>query len=171
MDFLELAKKRYSVREFSDKPVEDEKIAKILEAARIAPTAKNSQPHKIFVLRSEEALKKANEVSPCIYGAPLVFVIGYDKERAVSVPAREDYNFGEMDSSIVATHMILEATEQGLGSCWVGMFDIDKVTEILGLDENTKIATLMPVGYPAEGCMPADRHTMYRPDDEVVEYL
>ena len=170
MTFMELAKKRFSVRSFKDTPVEDEKIEKILEAARVAPTAKNMQPHKIFVVRDPKVLEGLNIASPCIYGAPLVFAIGYDTVRAYRAEKR-GYTFGELDSGIVATHMILEATEQGLGSCWVGLFDVDKVAEVLNLPENIKIVTLMPVGYPTDDCVPADRHTIYRPDEEVVEYL
>lgn len=171
MTFLELAKKRFSVRAFKSTPVEDEKIAKILEAARIAPTAKNSQPHRIYVVREPKVLAGMNEASPCIYGAPLVFAIGYDTERTVKVSERRGYTFGEMDSGIVTTHMMLEVTDLGLGSCWVGKFSPDKVSEVLNLPENIKITALLPVGYPTDDCVPADRHTIYRPDEEVVEFL
>lgn len=171
MDFLELAKKRFSVRSFKSTPVEEEKIAKILEAAKVAPTAKNTQPHKIYVVRDPKVLAGMNEASPCIYGAPLVFAIGYDTERTAKVAERRGYTFGEMDSGIVTTHMILEATDQGLGSCWVGMFIPEKVAEVLDLPENIKITALLPVGYPSDDCVPADRHTIYRPDEEIVTYL
>lgn len=171
MGFLELAKKRFSVRSFKNTPVEDEKISKILEAARVAPTARNSQPQKIYVVREPEVIKGLKKASPCIYGAPLVFAIGYDTERTAKVDERRGYTFGEMDSGIVTTHMILEATDQGLGSCWVGMFVPEKVAEVLDLSENIKITALLPVGYPADDCVPADRHTIYRPDEEIVTYL
>ena len=169
-DFMELAKARYSVRKFKDTAVEADKIAAILEAAKIAPTAKNYQPQKIYVLQSEEALKKANKASPCIYGAPLVFAVAYDPARAAHVAERADYNFGEVDASIVQTHMMLEAADLGLGSCWVGKFG-DNAAEILGLPEGIVLEGLLPVGYVADDCEPADRHTIYRPDEEMVEYL
>lgn len=171
MDFLDLAKKRFSVRSFKSTPVEDEKIAKILEAAKVAPTARNSQPQKIYVVRKPEIIEGLKKASPCIYGAPLVFVIGYDTERTAKVSERRGYTFGEMDSGIVTTHMIFEATDLGLGSCWVGMFIPEKVSEVLNLPENIKITALLPVGYPSDDCVPADRHTIYRPDEEIVTYL
>ena len=117
MDFMELAKARYSVRSFKNTPVEDEKIAKILEAAKIAPTAKNAQPQKIYVLKSADSVVAINDNCRCIYGAPLVFAIGYDESRVFGISDERVYGFGEIDSSIVTTHMMLEAAELGLGSC------------------------------------------------------
>lgn len=169
--FMDLALERYSVRSFKSTPVEQEKIDAILKAARIAPTARNSQPQKIYVLKSEEAIRKINDNCRCIYGAPLVFAIGYDKSRICGVDEDRVYGFGEIDSTIVTTHMILEATEQGLGSCWVGLFHDADVREALGISDEVRITSLLPVGYAADDCVPADRHTEYRSDEEVVEYL
>lgn len=171
MDFMELAKARYSVRKYKTVQVEDEKIRKILEAGMVAPTAKNSQPQKIYVLKSEDALKKINEVSPCIYGAPLVFMVGYDIDRAASLKDRPDYDFGEMDASIVTTHMMLEAADLGLGSCWVGKFNDVEVEKKFDLPENVHIRALLPVGYPADDSEPIEMHFNCRPDEEVIEYL
>lgn len=171
MSFIELAKARYSVRAFKDTPVEEEKVAAILEAARVAPTAKNSQPQKIFVARSPEALAILNEESPCIYGAPLVFVVGYDKERECAVSdARPGYTFGEQDATIVQTHMMLEAADLGLGSCWVGYYQ-STVGEKLGLGENVVVTGLLPVGYIQDGRGPAHKHEEFRPDEEMVSYI
>ena len=171
MTFLELAKARYSVRAFKNTPVEKEKIEAILEAAKIALTAKNSQPQKIYVAQSAEALAIINEESPCIYGAPVVFVIGYDKNRECKVEdVRPGYGFGEQDASIVQTHMILEAADQGLGSCWVGYYK-ETIREKLGLPENVEVTGLLPVGYPADSAEPSPRHTLYRDDAEMVEYI
>lgn len=171
MTFMELAKERYSVRMFKSTPVEQEKIDKILEAAKIAPTAKNSQTQMIYVIKSPEALEKINSVCKCIYGAPLVFAIGYKKDETFGVAEDRVYGFGEIDSTIVTTHMMLEAWEQGIGSCWVGLFHDDEVHEALGLPENIRITSLMPMGYAAPLCKPSDRHETYRPDEEMVEYL
>lgn len=171
MDFLELAKNRYAVRAFSDKMPDDSEIDKILEAAKLAPTAKNNQPQQIYVLKSEEAIAKINSLTPCIYGAPLVFIIAYDENKAAQVPSRGGYNFGELDTGIVGTHMMLEAAALGLGSCWVGMFNDVEVQEAFDLPSNIHVTAILPVGYPAEGCEPADRHTIYRADSEMVEFL
>lgn len=171
MSFMELAKARYSVRSFKNTPVEQDKIDAILEAARIAPTAKNSQPQKIYVLKSKEAVEKINTVCRCIYGAPLVFAVGYEKSRIFGESEERHYGFGEVDSTIVTTHMMLEAQEQGLGSCWVGLFHDEEVRGLFDIPDNVRITALMPMGYPADDCVPADRHTEYRDDSEVVEYL
>lgn len=171
MGFMKLAKERFSVRSFKNTPVEDEKIEKILEAARIAPTAKNSQPQKIFVLKSPEAVEKINTVCRCIYGAPLVFAVGYDKAEIFGVSDERHYGFGEVDSTIVTTHMMLEAADLGLGSCWVGLFRDEEVRNLFDIPDDIRITALMPMGYPADDCKPSDRHEAYRPDEEVVTYL
>lgn len=164
MTFIELAKARYSVRSFKDTPVEEEKLAAILEAGRIAPTARNNQPQRIYVVKSNEMLAKMNEVSPCIYNAPLVLAVCYDEEAQAR-------NFGEMDASIVCTHMMLEAWELGVGSCWVGRFDADKCAAALGLPPTERPVALLPLGYAAEGAQPAPQHTSRLAAEETVKYV
>ena len=109
MSFLELAKERYSVRSYANQPVEQEKIDLILEAAKLAPTAVNYQPQKIYVLKSEAAMAKINRLCRCIYGAPLVFLICSDERKTWKSQTEWGYSSGEMDCSIVCTHMMLEA--------------------------------------------------------------
>ncbi len=169
MDFRDLAAARYSCRKFKPEPVEDNKIADILNAAKLAPTAKNGQPQKIWVLKSKEALEKINSVCKCIFGAPVVFVVGYDRERDWKNPLMPPYHSGETDAAIVCTHMMLEACDIGLGSCWVGFFSADEVKKALGLPENVTVTALLPVGYP--DAEPSERHTLYRDDPEIVEYM
>ena len=170
-DFLTLAAERYSVRSFKPDPVSDEDIVKILEAAKLAPTARNDQPQKIYVLKSPEAIEKINSVSPCIYGAPLVFAIGWDPAIAAPSNIEEGYCMGDIDSTIVCAHMILEAADLGLGSCWVGRFVSEEVKAALGLPAEVKIRHLLPVGYPTDDCVPAPKHTDYRPMDTIVTEL
>lgn len=164
MTFLELAKSRYSVRGFKDTPVEEEKLSAILEAGRIAPTACNNQPQKIYVIKSEEMLAKMRECSPCIYNAPVVLAICYDTTAQAT-------HFGEMDASIVCTHMMLEAWELGIGSCWVGMFDPAKLSAALELPETICPAALLPIGYAAEGIAPAPQHSSYRDISETITFM
>ena len=109
--FMQLAKDRFSVRYYAKTPVEQEKIDAILGAARIAPTAKNLQPFHIYVLKSAEAISKINKLSRCAYEAPVVFVVCYDRSKAWVSPFDANDNSGVMDTSIVGTHMMLEATE------------------------------------------------------------
>ena len=170
-DFLTLAKERYSVRKYKKDPVEQEKIDLILEAAKVAPTACNYQPQKIFVLKSEESRKKLAEVCPCLFDAPLVFVIGYDTGLAASGKVCPGYNFGPTDAAIVCAHMVFEAQDLGLGSCWVGYFENAEVKRVLNLPENVMVCDLLPVGYPAEDAVPAALHTQYRPLEDTVTEL
>ena len=122
MNFLDLAKSRYSVRSYSDADVEQEKLDKIVEAAMLAPTACNNQPQRIYLLHSADALAKIRSLTPCTYDAPAVFMICSDSSRSWHSPFDSGYESGEMDASIVCTHMMLEAQELGLGSCWVLLF-------------------------------------------------
>ena len=156
--FLQLAKERFSVRYYAKTPVEQEKIDAILEAARVAPTAKNLQPFQIYVLKSEEAIAKINKLSRCAYNAPVVFLVCYDKSKAWVSPFDANDNSGVMDASIVGTHMMLEATDQGLGSCWVKFFDPKKVAAAFGIPGNLTPSFLLDVGYPLKGATPNKMH-------------
>ena len=172
MDFMELAADRYSVRSFSDKPVEQEKIDLILKAAQLAPTAVNFQPQMIYVLKSEAALVKINRLCRCIYGAPLVFLICSDERKTWKSQTEPGYSAGEMDCSIVCTHMMLEAWELGVGSVWVRLFDVNKVAKAFDLPPYIKPICLLPVGYATEDCKPyAPWHNVYREISEFTEVL
>ncbi|MBR1731391.1 MAG: nitroreductase family protein [Ruminococcus sp.] len=172
MDFLELAADRYSVRSFSDKPVEQEKIDLILKASQLAPTAVNYQPQKIYVLKSEEALEKINSLCRCIYGAPLVFLICSDERKTWKSQTEPGYSAGEMDCSIVCPHMMFEPWELGIGSVWVRLFDVEKVAKAFNLPPYIKPICLLPVGYATESCVPyAPWHNVYRDISEFTEVL
>ena len=172
MDFMELAKERYSVRSYSGKPVEQEKIDLILKAAQLAPTAVNFQPQRIYVLKSEEAMAKINRLCRCIYGAPMVFLICSDERKTWKSQTERGYSSGEMDCSIVCTHMMLEAWDLGIGSCWVRGFDKNKIAEAYGLPENLEPVAFLPLGYPAEGSHPAKGwHDKRKSLEETVEWL
>lgn len=170
--FLELAEARYSVRAFRpDAAVEEEKTAAILRAAQLAPTACNNQPQKIYAVRTPELLEKLSAVTPCIYHAPLVFVVCFDESRSAKGKVTPGYDFGYTDAAIVCTHMMLEAFEQGLGSCWVGWFAEQDVKAALGLPEHIRVADLLPVGYPARDAKPSGMHTDTRTLDDMAEFL
>ena len=170
MTFQELAKARYSVRAYKDTPIEEEKLNLILEAGRIAPTACNNQPQKIYVAKSEEARKKLASVSRRTFDAPVILVVCYDRDRNWKNPLMPGYESGETDAAIVCTHMMLQAAELGIGSCWVGMFNAQQVSEALGLPENVTVSALLPMGYAAENAQPAPLHSQYREfADTIVE--
>lgn len=168
-DFLTLAAERYSVRKYSSTPVEQEKIDKILEAGKLAPTAANTQPQTVFVLKSDSAIAKANKISPCIFGAPHAFLICYDDTRVCG--RGEQDNWGDTDCAIVLTHMMLEAWNLGVGTCMVGMFKPEDAIREFNLPSNLHPLLLMPFGYPAEDSKPAPQHSEYRPMDVLVKEL
>ncbi len=170
MNFTELCATRYSVRKFAAIPVEPEKIQAILETGRLAPTAKNLQPQHIYVLRSEEAISKIRSVTQCAYNAPVVLVIcGRVSEGWVN--PFDNVNHTETDTSIVTCHMMLKATELGLGTVWVGWFDPEKVSAVLELPEGDVPFALLPVGYPADDAAPMPAHFSRKPLEETVTYL
>ena len=167
--FMELAKERYSVRAFKSDPVEEEKIALILEAAGIAPTARNRQPQKIYVVKSPEMMAKLNEISPCMYGAPHCFVVCSD--NAVAARREGNGNWGEVDATIVITQMMLEAQQLGLGTCLVGKFGQKALSKALNLPDNEVPVLMMPFGYPSDDALPSPRHDSRKSLEEIVEYL
>ncbi|MDE6868057.1 MAG: nitroreductase family protein [Clostridia bacterium] len=171
MDFIDLAKSRYSVRSFSDKKVENEKLELILEAGRVAPTACNNQPQKIYVLQSEKAIEKLKEVSKFVFGAKTVIMITSDRNTEWKNPLTDKYRTGEIDCSIVCTHMMLQAWEIGIGSCWVGYYDPDLIAKQFDLPANEQVIALLPIGYPAEGSKPSNGHFASKTLKEMVIYV
>ena len=162
MNFEELARARYSVRSFQDKPIEEQHLHLILEAGRIAPTACNNQPQKIFVAKSEAARKKLASVCRCTFDAPVILVVCYDRNRDWKNKLQPGYESGETDAAIVCTHMMLQAFDLGIGSCWVGYFNAQTVAEALELPENLTVSALLPIGYPADKAEPLPLHSQYR---------
>ncbi len=168
MSFLELSKKRFSTRRFLPTPVEEEKLAALYEVIVNAPTAKNIQPHVVYVLKSPEALEKAKKATPCVYGAPLVFLICVDTDKVWKAPSRPDVTTADIDGAIVTTQLALEAADLGLGSVMVRMFDIEETKKIFDLPANMKPILFLPVGYTDPSFSPAPMHTNKRPLEELV---
>ena len=170
MEFTQVIKNRYSCKKYSGRKVETEKLEAILEAGRTAPTAKNLQEQHIYVLQSDEALAKVDIATPCRYGAPTVLVVAFDKNNVFTYPGGKR-DSGVEDASIVATHMILAAANEGVDSCWVNYFDPDRLAEALGLPENEEILMIMDIGYAAEGAGPLENHNSRKPLTETVSYI
>lgn len=171
MTFLELAKERYSVRQFKNQEIEEDKMKAILEAGKVAPTACNNQPQKIYIVKSEENRKKLATVCKCTFDAPVILVVCYDKDRDWKNRRMPGYSSGETDAAIVCTHMMLEAWELGIGSCWVGMFNSDEVATVLNLPENVCVSALLPMGYPADEAKPLPLHSTFREEADMVVEL
>ena len=171
MNFTELAKARYSVRKFSNKPVETEKLNAVLQAARLGPTAKNLQAYHIYVVNSFEGMEKMRQLTPCHYDAPLVLIFTKNTQEEWHHPQDPARTSGVQDASIVATHAMLAATEQGLGTCWLNFFIPQEVSRAYNLPDYEIPVLLMPLGYAAEDCTPADRHQQRKELSELVSYL
>ena len=170
MEFEDAIRARYSVRKYSGKPVEDWKIDKILEAARLAPTGKNKQCQRIFVLRSPEALQKIGELCPMIFGAPLVMLV-FAKKGESWISRFTGRDIAETDTAIVTDHMMLQATDLGLGTCWVGYFDPKPICEAFGIPDDLTLFHILDVGYPAEDCEPGPLHSQRKKTEEFTGFL
>ncbi|MGZ7044066.1 MAG: nitroreductase family protein [Methanobacterium sp.] len=150
MDFLDLVKSRYSVRAYKNQPVEEEKLEKILEAARFAPTAVNYQPFKIIVINTEgreDDLKRVYQAE-WFSEAPVVICVCCEPQNAWV--RRDGKNYADVDATIVMDHIILTATSLGLGTCWIGAFDAEAVRIILKLPDGVEPLVFTPIGYPAD---------------------
>jgi nitroreductase len=168
MTFLKMTKIRYSVRKFLDQAVEKEKVNKILIAANNAPTAHNNQPQKMWVMQSPETLALIDQCTRGRFGAPLVLVIAYDQTQ--SWKRKDGYDSGEVDVGIIGTHVMFEALELGLGSCWVANFHEEILKESLKLPDNIVPIALISIGYIAEDSAPFPAHDLRKKLEETVEF-
>lgn len=167
MHFLELAKKRCSTRNYTEQKVEPEKLAQILEAARVAPTGVNAQAFRLLVIQDEENLKKLEDAAK-FYNAPLAIVICADVENCWH-RSFDGKVISDIDASIVSTHMVLQATELGLASLWICRFKADVLREQFGIPEGFEPVNLTVFGYPGEPLKSAERHdTDRKPLSELV---
>ena len=167
MEFEEVIRKRTSVRKFSDRKLEKEKLDKILEAGRLAPTAKNNQPIKIYVVQSDEGIDKIDKDTRCRYGAKIVLIICGNKEQSFK---KDDFTTYEMDSCIVATHIMLEATNLGIDNIWIEAFDENILRKEFNIPEDLVPVCLLPLGYKAEDCPMNPLHNIRKSIEDIVEY-
>ncbi len=171
MEFTNVITNRYSCKKYdSTNQVSKEKLNAILEAGRVAPTAKNLQEQHIYVVQSEEGLAKIDACTPCRYGAPTVLVVAFDKNNVFTYPDNKRQS-GIEDAAIVATHLMLGAANEGVDSCWLNFVQIDELHAALGLPENEEILMLLDLGYAAEGSKPLANHFSRKPLSETVTYL
>lgn len=176
MDFLELTKQRYSERYFdSTRVVEQEKLDRILEAGRQAPTAANKQPQRLYVIKSKEAYQKAQSASfSPLYNAPVVVLVCYDldstwhNQRETLLPK---YNSGEQDCAIVATQMMYAAEEQGIHTIWIRGFDAGALQKVFDLPANMIPAMMLPLGYPSAESTPSPKHFQRNPIETILTEL
>ena len=171
MELLKLMSDRYACRRYSTEDVKEEDILKILEAAKIAPTAHNEQPQRIYVVKSEEGKAKLMKDFKFDFKAPCYLVCGYNEEEAWKNPLDNNKDSGEVDISIVMTHIMLMAEELGLSTCWIGYIEPEAIRKNLGIPENIKIIGAMTLGYHKEGSMPSKSHTIRRNNEDLIKFL
>lgn len=170
MEFMDVARERYSCRKYDNRPVEQEKVDAILQAANLAPTGCNYQPFKIWVLRSHDACEKMRSAVRFHFGAPQFLVVGGNREEAFTRDI-DGRNFADIDATIAATHAMLAIHDQGLESCWVGYFDQKQLKQLFPQMEGYEIVAVLPFGHPAEGARPSKLHNQRKGADALAEYL
>ena len=163
MGFIDLVKQRRSIRKYKSNSIPDEKTHKVLEAARLAPSWGNKYCSRFIVVKDVEIKRKLAEASGYAWlsTAPVVIVACADPK---SSGKRDGKSYYLVDVGISMDHLILAATEQGLGTCWVGWFDEKKARKALGVPKNLKIVAMTPIGYPDESPKPKVLKTL----EEVV---
>ena len=169
MNYLKLEKEIYSVRKFSKKKVEKEKLDLILKAGQVAPTAVNFQPQRILVMDNEESLSKLKNCTRFHFDAPLALLICYDNTASWK-RKYDNKDMGEVDASIVATQMMLQIAELGLGTTWVGHFDPEAIRNEFKLPDYLIPVAVFPIGYPSEDCVPNKLHDIRYDIDKTVFY-
>ena len=169
MDFITIAKQRMSVRNYKKTKVEPEKLEKILEAAHVAPTAANLQPVHLIAVQSEGGLAKIGKAAS-IYEAPLAIIVCADHNKAWVRPFDQKQT-GDIDASILTDHMMLQATELGLGTVWVCYFKPDVLHKEFDLPANLEPVNILVVGYSDEGTGDPNRFNKQRiPMSQLVSY-
>lgn len=168
MELEKVIEERFLVRKFSKKLVEKDKLDKILHYGNLAPTAKNIQPQRIYVVESPEGLEKIDRISRCRYNAPIVLIVCSDLNE---VYKDEFGDTADIDESIVLTHIMLEAYNLGVDSVWVDLFDHIKIKEEFNIPEEYKPVAIMPLGYREENVVPSSMHTTKKDINEIVTYI
>ena len=171
MDFLELAKNRYSEGSFDSRPIADEKLFKILEAGRICPTACNNQPQRFYVLKSKEALELAKELTPYTFGAPVLILVCYDGNEAWRTDIDEfyeTYTSGEQDCAIAAATMMYEAESLGVHTLWIRGFNSKEFVKRLDLPIRMLPVMILALGYPSADSHPSKLHGLRKPLEEIA---
>ena len=157
MDFLSVLQRRYSCRAFSPSPIEQEKVDRILEAGRIAPTAVNKQPVHVWAVSNPDTMEAIKGVTRSNYGAPLLLIVGCRPADAW-VRRYDGKNGAEVDASIVATYLMLAAENEGLSTLWVGSFDPALLSGLLPGTDGYELVAMINVGYPSDGSVPSPMH-------------
>ena len=168
MEFSQLVKKRHSVRKFKNTPVEQEKILKIMDAARLAPSAVNFQPWHFIIFRETESLKKIASVyhRDWLTTAPVIILACADHSLSWK-RSNDGKDFADVDIAIAVDHITLQAAELALGTCWVCNFDAQKCAEILSLPREIEPIAIIPLGYPEKEHLAEKKR---KPLEEIIHW-
>ena len=167
MDFYDVIKQRRSVRGYRSTPVEQEKLARVLEAARLAPTAANRQPIQLYVIRKKELRRRLMEAYSQQWFADAPIIICACARPSEAWARMDGKSYADVDTTIAMDHLILAATAEGLGTCWIGAFNPERLREVLGIPTELEPVALTPLGYPAA----EPGATSRKPLDDICEYL
>lgn len=170
MEFTKVINERSSCKKYDGRKVDREALTAILEAGRMAPTARNLQEQRIYVVEKEADLAKIDELTPCRYNAGTVLVVAYDKNNTFTYPGGK-IDSGAEDATIVATHLMLAAKNAGVDSCWLNFFDPDLLAKALDLPGNEQVVMLLDLGYAAADCPDSPNFGVRKPLEETVTYL
>lgn len=174
MDFSQLIRKRYSVRSYLDKPVEKKQLDYVLEAGRVAPTAANRQPQVVIAITSEQGLGKIDKACNR-FGAPVVLVVCADHDQTWK-RSYDNMDSAQIDASIVTDHMMLAATDTGLGSLWICKFDPQIIREEFELPDNVEPVNILCLGYASEDAQlssaasPERHNRLRKPLETTIRY-
>ena len=167
MDFLDLAKRRHSVRSFKQESIPAEAVRKIVEAAHVAPTAANRQPVRLIIAQNPDALGRLSKAAE-LYDAPLAILVCADKSQAWTRPI-DGKSTSDIDAAIACDHMMMEATDLGLGSVWICWFDADIIRTEFSLPDALEPVNILAIGHSAEPPANSERHATQRiPVDQLV---
>ncbi len=168
MEYFKLIADRFSVRKFTQEPIAEETLARILQAGMLAPTAKNIQPQRILVLNTCAALEKLDRCTACRFGAPCALLVCYDKDACWKRERFDNKPSGETDAAIVTTQMMLAATALGIGTTWVMHFDPAAVRREFALPASFEPAALLVMGHAAPDAKPSPMHTASAPAEQLI---
>mgnify|MGYP001014315947 CR=1 FL=1 len=165
--FFDLARERYSVRNYKETKVEKEKLLQVLEAGRLAPSAVNYQPVHFIVITDEGLKSKVAETYPRDWFKKAPVIIAACADHSKSWKRKDGKDHSDIDAAIAIEHLVLAAADIGLGTCWVCAFDAQKCHEILSLPDHLEVVALLPVGYPEDGEIPVKKRKSM---DEIVSW-
>jgi len=165
LEVYDAIKNRRTIRKYQQRHVEKEKLMKVLEAARLSPSAMNQQPYAFVVTSDNETIEKISSACNQEWDTPIIIVVcGFPEEAWVRDDGEE---YWKVDSAVAMTNISLQACAEGLGTCWIAAFKEEKIKEILGIKHEARVVAMTPLGYPAESKGPI---TNRKSIDELVHY-